>query len=57
MVNRVHSVYSMKIRNEGRERGENERDWEGQREGERKGGRKSWTQMEEGYLILTEYMY
>lgn len=56
MFNRVHSVYSMKV-NEGRERGENERDSEGQREGGRKGGRKSWTQMEEGYLILTEYMY
>ena len=32
---------------------ETERD----REGERKGGRKSWTQMEEGYFIVPEYMY
>lgn len=40
---------------EGKE--ERTKETERDREGERKGGRKSWTQMEEGYLIVTEYMY
>ena len=40
---------------EGKE--ERTKETERDREGERKGGRKSWTQMEEGYFIVPEYMY